>query len=158
MTKPDNEFLRDLDESMLDEIIAAQWLVRIGFPVTWIPKTVRPSYEERYDYVDDGDLLLPTRMEVKRRKGDDMDFTTLDEYPHKTVFVDEVYKVDRKHRLPLFSYIVLNRTRTHAIAIPRHTQNRWVKETVSDRKQGRKCHNYACPKELCSIYDIRESK
>jgi hypothetical protein len=95
----------------------------------------RPTFEQRGAYKDDGDLFVRwdhdspvLRYEVKWRN---LNFTGPHDYPHPTIFVDEVENMNTKGVRPDV-YIITNKDVTHAVKIkvdgaPLSIENHWDK-------------------------------
>ena len=78
--------------------VVHRWLRSRGKEVFIAHQELAPSYEVRWDYVDEGDLLILLKgilrkMEVKHREN--MKFTDPYMFPFSTVIVNEVYKWDK---------------------------------------------------------------
>jgi hypothetical protein len=146
--KTDAEFVAALEESQQWVAEVARWMERKGYDVQVKPQRVRPSFESRHDFADEGDIEVRQRVEVKARE---VDFTGPDDYPYPTVIVDEQYKVDRRPMRLLFGYVILNRSRTHACLIPARTRRHWSVVTLNDRKDRERRSFYVVAVGLCAF-------
>lgn len=127
-----------------------------GCSIAVPPLQLRPSFGERSGYGDDADLLVKTatgvwrRAEVKRRK---ISFTTANDYPYKTLFVDRSVKADKASP---DVYFILNDAMTHAARIDASTKDRWLGPAKKfDRVKHYELTIYECPKVLARFFEIR---
>ena len=117
----------------------AEMLLSKGSAVVIPPTQITPSREQRNDYVDEGDLLIQQRVEVKQRK--DIAFTCRNDFPFHTIIIDEVHKFDRAWPKPIY-YVIWNKDLTHfAIAMCKHAE-KWVKMYRVDSRQDKRCLYY----------------
>lgn len=154
MPKPDEEFLALLAKSQQVALLVANALTHKGHHVRILPGEVRPSFEERMDYVDDGDLEVTMRVEVKHRPK--LDFSSLESFPHKTVIVDEAYKADKKHPTKIYCYVIVNAACTAALIIGHWTKHRWTKVMIFDGRDNEGKEFYVCPRELAQFWDFAD--
>ena len=109
---PDDRFIRSRQDAYRAELAVAFTCVHAGAVEVAVPEyRIRPSCGERGGYRDSGDLRVrwkhghdKKRYEVKHR---DINFTSLDDYPFPTVFVDEVANLNDKNPRP-DGYFVCN--------------------------------------------------
>jgi hypothetical protein len=137
----DPTFREDLRASRVSVEIVARWLSDRGYPVIVRPVFERPSFEEMHDYSDDGDLEILQRIEVKQRT---FDFTSKDNFPYPTLFVDNCHSYDNARPKP-FAYVLLNKAMTHAFIVECRTFKHWKAIEVFDRKKKRMRKVYECP-------------
>lgn len=137
-----------------NQYLVAGALAKQGYFVRIIPSLLRPTVEEWREYVDDGDLELTQRIELKHRR--DIDFHSVEDYPFPTVIVDEVRKADLKHRVTLFGYMILNASLTGYLFIPRSTRAEWILEELTDSHDDtpRRKKYYLCPRELVKYHRL----
>ena len=118
---PDDQFIADMGRAFAVEQRVA-WTCKVNGAVHVIGPEYqeRPTYDERGHYRDQGDLFVKwthdgpvLRYEVKWRK---LNFTGPHDYPHPTIFVDEVANMNAKGVRP-DAYIIVNRTCTHAVRV-----------------------------------------
>ena len=140
LDETDPTFVHDLKLSK-DAVWALQkWLVSEGYTVMVKPILVRPTVEERGDYADSGDLEIVQTIECKHRLN--VDFTCREDYPYKTVFVDEAQRYDRKQPKP-YAYMLLNKSMTHVALIRCTSAGKWEKVKKFDK--GKERIFYHCP-------------
>lgn len=77
---------------------------------------------------DRGDMMIMARVEHKVISAP---FTSRDDFPFSTVFVDETYKVDNKDD-KVFMYVYENKDGTHAAVVYGWTKPLWTTNTVYD--------------------------
>lgn len=149
--RDDPTFVEDLARSREAVEVAARWLGSLGLPVIVHPTFVRPSADRMAEYADGGDLGIVQRVEVKRRS---LAFTSADDYPFDTVFVDARHCFDRARPKP-YAYLILNRDMSCAIRVDvRATIGSWQVVEGLDRSKGRDRAWYACPKSLVQFFGI----
>lgn len=150
--KDSAEFERDWKASHRSVFEVALFLRRRGLNLRIPVPILRKSEAERWNCVDDGDIECIQIIQVKWR---DLDFTSAADYPHKTIFLDEVYKVDPK--LPrLLAYAIVNKSHTSVALIRATTKKHWTIVDVDDENQGRICQTYVCPKEFATFASLIE--
>lgn len=149
--KTNREFLSALDRSRTAVWVAAQWLLRQGYDAQIRPALERPTFEDRNEFADNGDIEIKQRVEVKHRF---LSFTNEDSYPYDTVIVDEKYKIDRINSAELYQYIILNEEMTHCCVVYGITRSQWVERKKYDKKDRQTRTFYECPVSLCSFYSL----
>lgn len=146
--KSNAQFLEDLSRS--DASVAEfAALLRSNGVRTFLPPGLHypagqmASDGRRVIYSDKGDMTIQARVEHKVRS---LNFTSRDDYPFKTVFIDEKYKIDnQKKDDALLAYVIQNKSGTRIAVIYGWTKRYWQVERVFDPKQQRHCENYAVP-------------
>ena len=131
--KGDKEFVRLLNNSNDVVRMVASKLYKDGYNVRILPSLISPDAESRWDYVDDGDMEIIQRIEVKYKP--EIDFKSIDDFPYEDIIIDEAYKVDKKYTSTLFTYIIVNKSKTGYLIIPIWTKQHWFKETKFDRRE-----------------------
>lgn len=135
------DFLRDLAASRLrvNQFAVVQKL--LGFSIWMPPETTRPTEAERFNYSDDGDLMIAMRVEHKSRT---FNFTSREDFPYPTLIVDEKYKEDKKtaEKGPLGVCIVESGDAGCVAVVYGWTRSRWRVEKIWDKKQKRECEFY----------------
>ena len=149
--KTDAEFLSALQDSQTAVDTVAAFLAAKGASVTVQPVKVRPTFEQRFDYQDNGDIHITQRIEVKQKQ---TDFTCLDDFPFPTIITDAVYKVDAIPWGNLHSYVIVNRALTHAALVPAVTRKHWEPIRVWDSKEREHRSYYVCPKHLATFFQL----
>ena len=145
MTKTHENFKSALLDSREPVVSVAEWLVTQGHDVKILENTVSPTLEERFEHMDDGDIEVRLRVEVKGRGS--LDFDSVASFPFPTVIVDEAYKIAKVHPKKLFGYAIVNKTKTGLLWIPASTKKHWVTTTKRDSKEGMDKKFVECPKE-----------
>lgn len=144
--KSEREFIDALNQSGGTVAMVASWMMLHGCDVMIRPTLIRPDFESRNKFADSGDLEIRLRVEVKQRS---IAFTSVEDYPYPTVFVDEVFKVDRIKKGALWGYIIINAAKTHACCVKSETRKHWKKIVRFDNKDGQERSFYVCEKRLC---------
>lgn len=139
--KADAAFVSDWRASQGAVLRVAEWLAGFGGEVVIPAPHLRKDAATRMLEGDRGDILYTEAVEVKQRQ---IAFTGAADYPFPTVFVDEVYKVDRRVARTR-AWVVVNRDGTCLAVIPKATRREWVVVERPDAAQGRVCQWYACP-------------
>lgn len=110
---------------------AARWLSNLGYSVNISPSVVKDVGDDFIRGIDNGDLYISQRVEVKHRS---LDFTGAHDWP----FGDKII-VCAKHSFDLacpkpYLYLMLNRDKTHIAIIKSETSNFWTVEKVKDKR------------------------
>ena len=138
------DFAQRLDLSHAAVLKVADYLTRTrGISVVINRMNVAPSYAERHDYYDSGDLHVLKRVEVKHTT---KEWTSREDFPFVTVFVTAKDVFDRcpKGNRP-WRYWILNRDSTCAIVVPViESQKFWSLHEVRT-KTGGTMQTYECP-------------
>lgn len=98
------QFLAEL--GMSGEAVArvAAWYLKQGLPVTVRPTFYAPTYDQRAQYADDGDLEILLKIEVKHRMS--VEFTGKADYPYPTAIIDACSNFDKKRPPPAIYFLV----------------------------------------------------
>lgn len=116
--KADADFLRDLEASHAVSMRVAMYLQAVGHNVRLFVPTVRKTAEERWEHTDSGDIEITKSIEVKQRG---FDFHDAASYPYPTIYLGEVYKVDKIWR-DLYDFVLTNSSITHAACVDARTK------------------------------------
>jgi hypothetical protein len=143
--KSDKDFVKDWNKSHNAVSLIAEFLTRIGFDIQVPELKLRESSKDRLKYTDDGDLLCEERrIEVKHSS---KNFSCADDYPFRSIIIDEEYKIkDRLHTLKF--YVIVSQDMKYAAFIKPKTSGSWVVKVGYDRYQERVCTWVKVPKEL----------
>lgn len=131
--KPSPEFFTDLGASRTRVAQRVEELCAMGLYAETHPHEDRPHSSVRMDYADNGDLWLCARVEHKIRE---LHFTGRDDYPYRTIIVDEQYKVDRRTDAVL-AYIIENKPGTCAAVVYGWQRDLWKLERIWDNRANR---------------------
>lgn len=154
MAKGHDEFTRLLTNARDVAFVVAEHLTVRGHRVRVVPNTVSPTFAERWEHTDNGDLEITQRVEVKHWPG--IDFQSRHEVPYENVIVDEAYKVEKAHEVPLYAYVIVNASKTGFLLIPTWTRDAWFKQRKHDKREGSMREFYFCP--LARVYFQRMRK
>jgi hypothetical protein len=151
LEKFDPDFEEDLEKSKEAMLLVMAWLSFEGQTVVAPPVQCRPDIKSRAAFADKGDLFVLKGLEVKRRK---LMFTSAEDFPYPTVFIDVAKNFDAKVPKP-YLYLILSDDMTHAIEVDvKHTRDKWTTTIKFDR--GRKRNFYECPVEHCKFKPVPE--
>lgn len=153
MVKPTEEFTQLLRNARDVSFIVADNLTRRGHRVRILPSSWSNTIGQPGQYVDDGDLEITQRVEVKHWPH--IDFQSREQVPYPNIIVDEVYKIEKRHEVPLYAYIIVNASMTGYLLIPIWTQQSWFKQARHDRREGHHREFYFCPRELTHFLRMR---
>lgn len=157
LDKTDPNFKQDLLDSQESVELIAAWLENRGYTVTVPEIRIRPNDNRIQEYSDDGDLFVSgnkfscqQRVEVKQRP--DINFSSLANFPYRTIIVDTCHAWDEAERKP-YAYFILNSTMTRAIIVEGDSSKYWKRVDKYDNKRKRKRSFYECPIDKCYIVD-----
>lgn len=129
----------------------AHWLTGKGYSVTMPKRAVAASAKDASTYVDEGDLFLHLRLEVKRRK---LDFTCKEDFPFPDIMVCSRNSYDRADPKP-FTYYMVNKAGSHAAIVRSSTSKNWTIQTTKDgRRVNYQQEIYYCPVELLEFVKL----
>lgn len=130
-----DRFKKHLKASVKPMFVVAEYLYKKGFGIDIKPMRVSPSYEERLNYVDDGDLIAYKNDEsyIIEVKCMSRDFETASDWPFNSTIVCAKHSFDTKKVKP-FSYILLNPGHTHAMIIKASTKDDWYTKRIKDSR------------------------
>jgi len=124
-------FKKHLEDSKDGVWQVARWLTELGYPTQVNPTTVTPSYEERLNFVDGGDIYISQRIEVKALSAS---FTCADDWVFGDKFiVCAKHSFDNAKPKP-FMYVYLNKERTHVAIVKSDTRSQWYVEQRKDAR------------------------
>ena len=124
-------FVESLGLSQVIALEIAGWLAERGYNCRYKPGTVTPNPESRMEHVDFGDLEVIKRLEVKHWPN--IDFQSLDDIGYENIIVDETYKLKKYHKNTLYSYMIVNASRTGALWIDTRTREHWYEDELPDK-------------------------
>lgn len=125
------------------------WLNARGYTVGVPPMEYAPTDSDWLEYVDEGDLSILMRVEVKQRS---LEFTCRADWPFPDGFiVCSRNSFDRAKPKP-YAYVILNRAGTHAAFVLGSSRTRWWIERRKDsRYQTIEQEFYFAPLEAVSF-------
>lgn len=123
-------FLKHLSESDSAVWHVARWLQSRGNQITVPPSSSSERYEDRMKYVDNGDLYIQQRIEVKRRG---INFTGKKDWPHRNFIVCAKHAFDNAVPKPL-GYFVLSNDMKYAGYVDAKSKDSWTVETKKDSR------------------------
>lgn len=144
-------FLTRLEASKAAVGKVAGYLESVGAVVEVQETLVRPSYEERHQFIDNGDLRLTVRPEVKNVS---LSFTCCDDYPYDNIIIDEALKVDRIPKAQRYGWFIVSKELTHCAFVSWFSFRSWKTKLIFDSKVGRKINFYICPKAEATFFAL----
>ena len=114
----------------------AGYLARLGCSIEMPEERLTPSYAQRMEYADGGDLFTRIgdkriRLEVKQRRN--IDFTCRADYPYQSIMVCAAHSWELADPKP-YVYVILNRSLTAAAYILGDTSPEWWVEEKTDKR------------------------
>jgi hypothetical protein len=137
-TEDNRRFVKHLNASQQAVWEIAQWLSSLGKVVTIPPTYITPSYEERMNFVDEGDIYMSDirggeqkRVEVKHLG---TQFTGADDWKFGDNFmVCARHSFDNADPKP-YLYIYLSKDKTHIATLKGDTHKEWFVKTFTDKR------------------------
>lgn len=132
--------------------IVANKLKEEGFTI----KTPRQNIRKlKYGHPDHGDIHVmaegKTRftLEVKSR---DLEFTGIEDYPYKSVFIDNVNQWNyKKHKVA--AVIIISQITGKMFVIPLSSRKHWREEEITDREKHDRVQKYMVHKMHCITFE-----
>jgi hypothetical protein len=148
-----DKFMSNLDRSHDAVWQVARWLVSRGNKVTVNTTSKAKSADELQYYTDEGDLYINQRIEVK---GLGADFTCAEDWAFGENFmVCAKHSYDRSNPKP-YSYIYLNKARTHIAILDTKTYSQWTVKKFKDRRYENMVQDfYICPTKLLKFMEYK---
>lgn len=149
----DARFKVAVQNSRREVLVVERHLRAKGYLTELAPQRIRDDFAERAAYGDDADLFILTdkgRIGVEV-KGRTLAFTSADDFPYPTLFVDRVSKVEKS---TVQFYVSLNKSHTYMAVILASTKASWVKRDTFDHVKKHELTVYECPKELIRFYRV----
>jgi hypothetical protein len=142
-----DKFKSRLEGSRHAMFVVAEWLHKKGRSVgVMIRKfVVSPTAAEAIYYVDEGDVLLTYRYEVKRLIN--INFTCRKDFPYDNVMFASVASAQRAGEEVIGWYVVSGDYRTVAVVNRALTREFWEVWEGRAPNTGNLERNYVCPKE-----------
>ena len=126
-------------------------LCRVGFAASVPELKIRNRFEERGDYIDDGDVHLLrrdkgaiARLELKNRP--DLVFYHPSDYPYDTVFMGRASNYPKATH-PYGALVRSGLTGSYIVAYPAKSFRFWRKETKGDNDE-----SWLCPAKYFYAY------
>ena len=145
-------FVKHLSESHEGVISAANWLNGLGYSVTIPPSTVSDSYENRMKHVDNGDLYINMRVEVKTLG---IIFTSRADWKFGDKFiVCAKHSFDNAKPKP-YAYIIQSSDLNHIAVVNSSTSKQWYAEKRKDSRYEDVTQDfYLCPIDLVRFHAV----
>ena len=145
-------FVKHLNDSHEGVISAANWLNSLGYSVTIPPSTVSDSYENRMKHVDNGDLYINMRVEVKTLG---ITFTSRADWKFGDKFiVCAKHSFDNAKPKP-YAYIIQSADLKHIAVVHSTTFKQWYSEPRKDSRYEDVTQDfYLCPIDLVRFHAV----
>lgn len=145
-------FVKHLNDSHEGVISAANWLNSLGYSVTIPPSTVSDSYENRMKHVDNGDLYINMRVEVKTLG---ITFTSRADWKFGDKFiVCAKHSFDNAKPKP-YAYIIQSADLKHIAVVHSTTFKQWYSESRKDSRYEDVTQDfYLCPIDLVRFHAV----
>jgi len=149
--KGDKAFVRDIKRSELSVQRVLREIRSMGYKAHAPETVISPTYETRWDYVDDGDIHMEDGriVQVKHSR---TDFTW--SWPYKDMIVDEWYKAFKY--VPEVEYIIVNPPMTHYIVVRGSTHEMWKHKKMFDRTYQAEREFAMAPKSILNHYQFSD--
>jgi hypothetical protein len=137
----DPSFCADLVKSHGGTLFVAEWITRSGLDVVVNGLQIRPDDSVKEKYRDTGDLGVINHVEVNETS---KEFEFADSFPFEDVLVEIIETWESKVPKPDL-YVKLNKAKTHAALIWKHTVPFWLSRIGRNPKIGRDRPTFFCP-------------
>jgi hypothetical protein len=144
----DKDFETDFDFGTPGERRVVALLQSRGLDVTWVEKELRPEFEDRARYSDQGvDILIGDwPFGIKTRH---LDFSGPEDFPYPTIFLEETDRWERCERKPL-AFIIANEEGSGGmVALCRDCDRMLWRKQGYWHKSGRRVECWAAPTSSC---------
>ena len=146
-----DKFKHRLAASKEAVMIACNYYHEKGWTVQLNPTNVAPSPDQWENYVDNGDIHISARIEVK---GSSEEFTSIGDVKYKTPLIMNKNAWDRANPKPA-GVLILNKSRTYAKYIGKDTFEHWFEKEINDPYYENGTYlAYAAPIELWKFIKI----
>lgn len=142
----DQDFIDSLRESQGAVDATQQLLLSQGETIVRPAMNIRPSFKDRKNYSDDGDLFIQRRIEIKKRS---FSFSGADDFPYDSVFVDSADRVDSSR---VWRYYIWSDDLKSFLIVPSNTKEKWKRRTVYNKRHGENRTYYVAPLACCYFY------
>ena len=131
----DEIFLRELKKGHNWQLWVGYLLLKEGFAVRVSSLATRPDHDSIDLYGDDGDVKVtfPGKTVVLEVKSRNLYFTSIDDYPYQTAFVDRVNTWRRKADNKPVAICLVSQPTGAIVVVPTSSESSWLVETVRDR-------------------------
>ncbi len=141
-----NTLMSNIDRSQDAVWQVARYIVSKGYKISVTPTVKASNASELSDFVDEGDIYIQQRIEVK---GLGAEFTCAEDWKFgKEFMVCAKNSYDRANPKPS-KYIYLNKARTHMATLDTNTHKQWFVKRYKDKRYNDMEQDfYICPTEL----------
>lgn len=147
----DKQFITKLRKSLPGVLVVAGWHIAGGKNVKVPGIHVRPNRDLIKEFVDEGDLFVETRWEVKSTR---YEWTSRQDFKLPQVLICDKHAHDSCKRTPDY-YALLNQAKTHAIVVAvARTRHLWWSEVKHNGESGEEQEFYFCPLDCVQWHEL----
>ena len=127
-------FIDDLKTGYYYQGLVNTYFLDYGFKTTFHPLKIRPNFNVRRGFTDNGDLIIntPSRDIVVEIKSRAIKFTCIADYPFKTVFIESLSRWSKKVK-PAAIIVISQKTKA-MIVVPVSTEKQWTTKTTGHKR------------------------
>ena len=141
--KNDSLFAQECATGYGWQMFAAGYLAANNLPVVVSSLKIRDNIQNRKEFKDNGDLFIGERIvECKARS---LEFTSPEDFPFETIFVDTVHNWKEKAIKP-FAYICISKITMKMIATNGLNPHRWIITRKHDSVRNIRDDFYSAPR------------
>jgi hypothetical protein len=134
----------------------AGYLMSMGYAIKMDAMRLAPTHAEWRQFVDNGDLHITARIEVKQRK---FDFTSAKDFPFQDGLIvcscSSFARAEREGSMP-FAYVHLNLAGSHVAVISTRTRPTWKGMDVGDSEYETVRRNWCVPLSQVKFGSLQE--
>lgn len=130
----------------------AKQITQVGKFAEATPTKVAQSEAEIRDFTENEKDILLSRDRTLEVKSRSFHFTSVDDYPYETAFVDTVEGWLAKRQHPVAVCVVSQRS-GGVVVVPVSSAPMWGKRRVFDSKRGFEVDVFECPKDLLRSFE-----
>jgi len=166
MTVSDKIFTADLIKSDAYTDLVVQYFLDRGHRAVKQPLKIRPTFEQRFEYADDGDIYIyytDGRKRVESKPRPDFEFDSIETHPYYdqgkgTAIVCECYRYDDEDPKPDAFCIIGGNKAGMIVVHVENTKHLWTKEWLYDRRKKDHGYYYMCPLRVCTYHSFEPPK
>jgi hypothetical protein len=133
------------------EFVASQ-ITEVGKYAYATPTKIAESEEHIKDFTENEKDILLSRDRTLEVKSRSFHFTSVNDYPYETAFVDTVEGWLAKRSHPVAVAVVSQKTGC-VVVVPVSTSGLWSKKTIFDSKRGFEVEVFECPRSALRSFE-----
>ena len=146
------KFLDHLEASKSPVWLVARWLCDHGFAVSLSPTSKASAHDEWREHVDDGDLGITVRVEVKHLS---CGFTSEADWPFPDFIVCAKHAWDNAKPKP-YRICYLNKDKSHLAVLDTATRDDWTVDRRTDKRYNNVAQDfYICDPSMVTFGAIK---